>query len=168
VARLCVGVVPVYWDPSIIIHDHEGTTYTVSSPQHIAVLHSMRDVPRATALEYLRAHADSRTPVEPIVFTVHDGWQADVVGQWPAEALKKNRVRYTMYDWRKHEEYHSQPDWIACQHYFSEQYDLKEVLDPEGNVLSSEVATDCLEKMSGFESNRVRGLGNALQVFVSF
>jgi hypothetical protein len=108
----------------------------------------MRDVDRATALEYLRAHADSRTPVKPIVFTVHDGWQADVVGQWPAEARKKNRVRYTLYDWRKHEEYHNYPDLIARRHYFSEQYDLKEVLDPEGNVVSSEVATDYLQKMS--------------------
>jgi hypothetical protein len=148
--RVCI--VFVYWDPSTIVHDHEGTTYTVSSPQHIAVLHSMRDVPRATALEYLRAHADSRAPVKPIVVTVRGGWQADVVqafsGQWPAETRKKNRVRYTLYDWRKHDEYYSQPDLIACRHYYSEQYDLKEVLDPEGNVLSSEVATDYMQKIS--------------------
>ncbi|KAJ6588385.1 hypothetical protein B0H19DRAFT_1248055 [Mycena capillaripes] len=140
-----VGDVPVYWDPPTIEHDIDGYTYTVAAPQHVTTLHAFRD--RAPALAYLQANYDSRTVVKPLVFVVHDGWHADVVGQWPKDGKLKNMVRYTLYAWHKHEEYNRQPDWIACRHYFSEHYDLKEVVDPEGRVVSSELSTDCLERM---------------------
>ncbi|KAJ7672619.1 hypothetical protein DFH06DRAFT_1320024 [Mycena polygramma] len=139
------GYVPVYWDPPTIQLDHEGSTYTVTTPRHVAALHALHD--EATALAYLQKHHDSRTAVKPLVFLVHDGWRADVVGSWPADATKKNMVRYTLYAWNKHQEYDKQPDWVACRRYFSEHYDMKEVVDPEGRVLSSELSSDCLERM---------------------
>ncbi|KAJ6588302.1 hypothetical protein B0H19DRAFT_1247987 [Mycena capillaripes] len=138
------GYVPIYWDPPTIEHDHEGTMYIVTTPEHVAALHTIRDWP--TALAYLQSHYDSRSAVPPLVFTVPDFWRPDVViGERP-KGKRKYLVRYTLYLWHKHQEFDRQPDWIACQHYFSEHYDLKEVLDPEGReVLSSELGEDCLD-----------------------
>jgi len=138
-----VGYVSVYWDPPIIRRNYEGTTYIVSTPEHVAALHTIRDWP--TALAYLLAHYDSRKAVSPLVLIAHYRWRPDTVVPWPRDAQRKNMVRYTLYSWHKHQEYARQPDWIACQHYFSEHYDLKEVVDPEGRVVSSELGEDCLD-----------------------
>ncbi|KAJ6588297.1 hypothetical protein B0H19DRAFT_1057515 [Mycena capillaripes] len=130
-----MGYVQTYWNPPTIQcnHkgitytiqcDHKGITYTVSTPEHVAVLHTIRDWP--TALAYLQAHYDSRRAMKPLVFTVPDSWCADVVVGWPKNGSENK-------------EFHCQPDWIACQHYFSEHYNLKEVVDPEGRVVSSEL-----------------------------
>ncbi|KAJ7756960.1 hypothetical protein B0H16DRAFT_1885687 [Mycena metata] len=51
-------------------------------------------------------------------------------------------VRYTLHGWQKQNMYMSRDGWCAMQHYFTEHYDLKEVLDSEGNVLSSEHGVD--------------------------
>ncbi|KAJ6588298.1 hypothetical protein B0H19DRAFT_1057516 [Mycena capillaripes] len=133
-----MGYVQTYWDPPTIQCDHEGITYTVSTPEHVAALHTICDWP--TALAYLQAHYDSRRAVKPLVFAVPDGWCADVVVGCPKNGSKNK-------------EFDCQPNWIACQHYFSEHYDLKEVLDPEGRVASSELGEDCLDlTVSSYEN----------------
>jgi hypothetical protein len=59
-----------------------------------------------------------------------------------AESLQgKNKTRYTLADWRKRCEAYS----TMCTHgipamirYYEENYDSKEVLDAQGNLVSSE------------------------------
>ncbi|KAJ7756978.1 hypothetical protein B0H16DRAFT_1537593 [Mycena metata] len=67
---------PLYSDPPTIVFSHQGSTYTVSDPQHVAALHSIRDWPAAIA--YLQTHAESRVPNPPLVFTVPAIWHPDV------------------------------------------------------------------------------------------
>jgi hypothetical protein len=152
--------VPIYWTPSTIRREHEGFVYTVSSPQHVAALHAFRDWEPAFA--YLQAHCDSRVAVEPMVFHVSATWNPDVfpgdrhpdstdsviLPTWRAVAETdkgKGRVRYTLYGWRKRQAYGDAYDWRARQRYFSEHYDLREVLDVEGRVVSSEHGTDFVQ-----------------------
>jgi hypothetical protein len=156
---------PIYWDPAVIILQHEGFTYTVSAPSHVAELHAFRDWPRA--FEYLQAHCDSRETVKPMVFTVPAAWHPDVfAGETHPDAVPdaphdaaafpvwrdakeasvgKGKIRYTLYGWRKRDAYTNGDTWRERQHYFAENYDLKEVLDTEGKVVGSERRTDSQE-----------------------
>ncbi|KAJ7756928.1 hypothetical protein B0H16DRAFT_1537430 [Mycena metata] len=67
---------PVYWDPPTITHKHEGFTYYVSTPQHVAALHTFRDWQPAFA--YLQEHCDYRIAWRPKVYTVSEIWHPDV------------------------------------------------------------------------------------------
>ncbi|KAJ7625071.1 hypothetical protein DFH06DRAFT_1339847 [Mycena polygramma] len=155
--------IPVYWDPATITWEHEGFVYSVPTPQHVAALHATRTWP--TALAYIQAHHDSRTAVGPMVFNVPAVWHPDVcphethpdappgaphdANAFPTwrdaqQASKgKGKVRYTLYGWRKDFD-ECLLDWRARQHYFSKHYDLKEVLDDDGRVVSSEHGMDRL------------------------
>ncbi|KAJ6525771.1 hypothetical protein B0H19DRAFT_1385959 [Mycena capillaripes] len=148
-AMIRIGLIPFYWDPAAIVFTHEGFTYIVSAPHHVAAINAMRDWPTAT--EYSIAHADSRTAEPPLVFTMPEGWHPDSPAEWPSDREWKPKTRYTVYGWRKQEAFHSQADWTACQHYLGEHYDMKVELDPQGKVVSTEYALDYLhekEKMS--------------------
>ncbi|KAJ7785798.1 hypothetical protein B0H16DRAFT_1875932 [Mycena metata] len=165
------------FDPPEILFRHQGFIYTVSNPQHVAVLHTIRDW--NSALAYIRSHADSRVPDAPFVFTVPATWHPDVfpgashpgerklydigprdplpaalhdADAYPvfcdaknaSEAQGLGTVRYTLYGWQKRNAYIScQCDgWCTMQHYFAAHYDVKEILDSEGNVLSVESGVD--------------------------
>ncbi|KAJ7756966.1 hypothetical protein B0H16DRAFT_1721434 [Mycena metata] len=179
---------PVYWDPPKIQTRHEGFTYTVTNPFHVAPLHEFRDsgLPpfsfkelrqqrRArpsyiAAAAYLFANYDSRVAWAPLVMTVPEGWHPGVwrlnVHPEEREALRSGAVhdpvrfpvisdvtaaahaagkfettRYTIFGWRKLEEEYGMY-WRAHQRYIMEHFDLKEVLDAEDRVLSSEWAAD--------------------------
>ncbi|KAJ7186764.1 hypothetical protein C8R46DRAFT_279405 [Mycena filopes] len=94
-----------HYDPPQIVHRHQGFTYKVTTPVHVAALHAFRArEPSDTivadpqndykqwlqqcnsrpsyvkALAYLFANYDSRVPWKPITLTVPEGWH---LGVWP-------------------------------------------------------------------------------------
>ncbi|KAJ6531288.1 hypothetical protein B0H19DRAFT_1273494 [Mycena capillaripes] len=107
--------------PPIIGFNHEGFAYIVTSPSHVAALHAFRDW--APALEYLQAHCDS----------LHPAVQAGAAPDPVAFPTLRDAVE-------------ASGGWRKRQRYIAEHYDLKEVLDSEGNVVSSEQGTDILEE----------------------
>ncbi|KAJ7640831.1 hypothetical protein DFH06DRAFT_1215353 [Mycena polygramma] len=191
-----------HYDPLRIVHKHQGFTYTVTDPVHVAALHAFRDpdaraatdsqqIPEkwdrpvyVAALAYILANYDSRVPWKPRVITVPDGWHpgvwrfcmhpeeqalhsppgaqgSDRVSEIPAElhdpvrfplmsdvraaakaAGKHEQTRYTVFGWRKIKEMDEDCDIFAKQRYLFEHFDLKQVLDEEKRVLSSEWAPD--------------------------
>ncbi|KAJ7233753.1 hypothetical protein C8J57DRAFT_1532065 [Mycena rebaudengoi] len=135
--------VPIYWNPPMIQYQHEEFVYDVSTPEHVAALHAIRDWP--TALAYLLTHYDTRRPLDPVVCTVTDGWDPVAEGApMPTEAFSqgKPKIRYTLVDWRKQRAAYVIWEIPAVQRYYEEHYDLKEVLDAEGNLVSCERAAD--------------------------
>ncbi|KAJ7756958.1 hypothetical protein B0H16DRAFT_1721429 [Mycena metata] len=122
------------------------------------------------AKAYLLANYDSRVPWAPYVMTVPAGWHPGVwyLEMHPEEwadlhsgavhdpvrfpllsevtaaahaAGRYETTRYTVFGWRKLEEERTY-NWQASQRYVMEYFDLKEVLDAEGRVVSSEWAAD--------------------------
>ncbi|KAJ7161068.1 hypothetical protein C8R46DRAFT_359183 [Mycena filopes] len=51
---------------------------------------------------------------------------------------KDKQIRYTLSEWRTLEGFNTIQDWCARQHYYAEHFDLKEVLDAQGRIVSSE------------------------------
>ncbi|KAJ7640832.1 hypothetical protein DFH06DRAFT_1477750 [Mycena polygramma] len=85
-------------DPITIVHRHQGFTYTVTDPVHVAALHAFRD-PDAiapvdleqmlelwnrpvyvAAVAYILANYDAREAWKSITITVPEGWHP---GVWP-------------------------------------------------------------------------------------
>ncbi|KAJ7506995.1 hypothetical protein B0H11DRAFT_1969754 [Mycena galericulata] len=138
------SVTPVYWNPAVVEHNHEGFWYYVSTPHRVAALHAISDEEPAVA--YVLAHYDRRVPVEPLRLFVRRGWDAWNVRAAVVEASahKEARpgVRYTLSDWRKLRALYDMTmrgdGLVAVQRYYMAHYDLKEVLDEEGRVVSSE------------------------------
>ncbi|KAJ6584594.1 hypothetical protein B0H19DRAFT_1058991 [Mycena capillaripes] len=132
--------IPIYWNPDTIWCEHEEFAYIVSTPAHVAALHAIPD--RASALAYLQAHFDARTLVSPMQMTVPDGWDPVAEGTpapTTASSQGRARTRYTLTDWRKRRVVRNRTQGIdALLRYYQEHYDLKEVLDAEGNLVSCE------------------------------
>ncbi|KAJ6588388.1 hypothetical protein B0H19DRAFT_1248057 [Mycena capillaripes] len=68
--------VPIFWNPSTIMREHEGFIYTVFTPGHVAALHAFRHW--MPALAYFQAHYDSRMAPQPLVSHVPAIWYPDV------------------------------------------------------------------------------------------
>ncbi|KAF8183778.1 hypothetical protein K438DRAFT_2020524 [Mycena galopus ATCC 62051] len=119
------GFIPIYWNPSTIWLEHEAFAYSMEYRARVP----------ANALRH--AH-----PVEPLKMTVHAGWdpltELPPTLPLPESVSLEGRVRYTLSDWRKRRVHHTAPNILAVQRYYLENYDLKEVLDVEGNVVRSE------------------------------
>ncbi|KAJ6480859.1 hypothetical protein C8R45DRAFT_1003922 [Mycena sanguinolenta] len=138
---------PFYWNPTAIRYEHEGFVYIVATPEHVAALHAFRDLPAAIA--YLQAHFDKREAEKPMHIEVPEGWDLAVESMraptW--EMLGSTpRTRYTLSDWRKRGEARAlrKSSGIAAMYrYGEENYDLKEVLDAQGNLLSCERGVGC-------------------------
>ncbi|KAJ7194497.1 hypothetical protein B0H12DRAFT_1170527 [Mycena haematopus] len=135
--------VPIYWNPTTISYEHEEFRYIVSTPMHVAALHSIPESDRGAVLAYLLAHFDKREPVEPMCLLVPDGWDPVAAGRpvpmWAAFE-GKSRTRYTLSDWRKMdaEKRSVEKHGIAAmQRYYEEHYDLKEVLDAQDQLVST-------------------------------
>ncbi|KAJ7161091.1 hypothetical protein C8R46DRAFT_1038254 [Mycena filopes] len=182
------GGFTLYWDKKLedMSRSHEGFTYTISSPEKLAAIHTFRDWDAVNA--YILANADSRVPLQPQKprsLTVPETW---FPGVWPMarspwemalhdglplnvprenyDALpdelhdpvrfpllsdvrkaavaqgKDKKIRYTLSTLPKQEALKRNGDWRDRQHFFAEHFDLKEVLDAKGRVLSSESGGD--------------------------
>ncbi|KAF8183776.1 hypothetical protein K438DRAFT_2020522 [Mycena galopus ATCC 62051] len=134
--------VPIYYNPSVIEVEHEAFSYTVSTPDTVAALHAIPD--KEGALAYLEAHYDKRQPVSPRRLIVPPDWYPGKPLTFvhrpldsPPQSLE-GKIRYTLFDWRKHRVYRTAFDMHAIHCYYVEHYDLKEILDAEGNAVSSE------------------------------
>ncbi|KAJ7499620.1 hypothetical protein FB451DRAFT_1162086 [Mycena latifolia] len=132
----------VYSNPARIVRDHEGVRYTVSAPVHVAALHAMRAPDAEAALRYLIAHHDAQRRVPPLVATFRARWVPGDDPRLSQEPLEEGegRIRYTLHGWRKREAHQMTPEYHERVRYIFEHWDTKEVLDAEGNVLSSEQA----------------------------
>ncbi|KAJ7672621.1 hypothetical protein DFH06DRAFT_1176959 [Mycena polygramma] len=128
----------IYWNPTTITLDHDDFRYVVSEPQHVDAAHALRDW--AAAVSYIHAHCDSRTAIQPLVITVRAVLLPD-----EANGQGKYTVRYTLHGSRKRHEYmyaraYDWPAILRARHrYLTDHYDLKEVLDADGKVISSEL-----------------------------
>ncbi|KAJ7686780.1 hypothetical protein B0H17DRAFT_1203993 [Mycena rosella] len=131
---------PLYWNPPTIHHKHEGFSYTVTAPAHVAALHAMPSW--AAALPYLLAHYDARAAIEPVAFTLPVGATfAECVLKRAPPAGPQGQVRYTL-EWRKLARFAALDDMYARSDFLAAHFDLKEMLDVEGRVMSSERGAD--------------------------
>ncbi|KAJ6456065.1 hypothetical protein C8R45DRAFT_580592 [Mycena sanguinolenta] len=137
---------PFYWNPTATQYEHEGFVYTVTTPEHVAALHAFRD--ERAAIAYLQSHFDTREAEEPMRLEVPEGWEPPTEGMsvptW--EMLQgRPRTRYTLSDWRKQREaFEALESGIAAMYrYGEENYDLKEMLDAQGNLVSCERGAGC-------------------------
>ncbi|KAJ7756957.1 hypothetical protein B0H16DRAFT_1537541, partial [Mycena metata] len=106
-----VFTVPALWHPDVFpgsSHPDERNLYQIDNEDVPAAIHNADTFPT----------------------------MADVKKASDAQGL--GTVRYTLYGLQKRNMCASRANWCAMQHYFTEHYDLKEVLDSEGNVLNSE------------------------------
>jgi hypothetical protein len=119
----------------------------VTTPEKVEKLHAFRD--GSAALEYLleEGHYDKREPVRPMHITVPDGWDDTAIAAagTPMPPLAwcegKMQTRYTLTDWRKRQVVMTMLEMqgiTAVQKYYETNYDLKEVLDKDDNLVSSE------------------------------
>ncbi|KAJ6510371.1 hypothetical protein C8R45DRAFT_1088548 [Mycena sanguinolenta] len=134
---------PFYWNPTAIRYEHEGFVYTVKTPEHVAALHAFHDW--HAAMVYLQGHFDKCEAEKPMLLEVPEGWDSEDVSMEAWETLQDRPwTRYTLYDWRKQREARAlrNSGGIAAVYRYSEQnYDLKEGLDAQGNLLSCERGT---------------------------
>ncbi|KAJ7625046.1 hypothetical protein DFH06DRAFT_1229687 [Mycena polygramma] len=158
----------IYWNPTTITLDHDDFRYVVSEPQHVDAAHALRDWAAAvsyihahcdsrTAIQPLVitvravllpdvlpgcAHPDEGPSAPHDAATlrlpiIHDVKEANGQGKYT--------VRYTLHGSRKRHEYmyaraYDWPAILRARHrYLTDHYDLKEVLDADGKVISSEL-----------------------------